>query len=72
MLVLQRKKGETLLIGDTIKLSIVDVGADGVKIAIEAPQDVKILREELIEATLVNEEAVMPKADFEKLKHKIL
>ncbi|UZN23349.1 carbon storage regulator CsrA [bacterium 3DAC] len=50
MLVLTRKKGEAIVIGDNIKIVVVSVSGDSVKIGIEAPADVKILRAELLEA----------------------
>lgn len=68
MLVLQRKKGETLLIGDNIRISVMEVGADAVKLAIEAPKEVKILRGELEEAIMVNQESVMDKAHIANIK----
>ncbi len=68
MLVLQRKKGETLLLGDDIRITVVETTADGVKLAIEAPKDVKILREELMKAAQANKDAVADKAQMEKLK----
>lgn len=68
MLVLQRKKGESLIIGDNIQISVVDIGTDTVRLAIEAPKDVKILRKELAEATKVNQEAVAHKDQIQKLK----
>ena len=49
MLVLGRKKGESLLIGDDIELTIVEVKGNQVKVAVDAPKDVKILRSELKE-----------------------
>ncbi len=69
MLVLQRKKGQTLLVGDNIKISIIDIGADGVKLAIDAPRDVKILREELSEAMKTNEQSVVNKEKISALKN---
>ncbi len=50
MLVLTRKKGQAIVIGENIKIVIVSVGGDSVKIGIEAPNDIKILRAELVEA----------------------
>ena len=50
MLVLTRKQGETILIGDDIKITVVAVNGDAVRIGIEAPKHVKILRAELVEA----------------------
>lgn len=57
MLILQRKKGQELTIGDNICITVLDVGNDWVKIAIDAPRDVSILRSELIEAASANKEA---------------
>lgn len=57
MLILQRKKNQELIIGDEIRLSIVDIGPDWVKLAIDAPREVSILRSELVEAASENKEA---------------
>ncbi len=57
MLILQRRKGESLKIGENITVSISDMGADWVKLAIDAPNDIKIMRAELIEAAGLNKEA---------------
>ena len=48
MLVLSRKPGESIRINDNITINIVSVGPGRVKIAIDAPKDVTILREELV------------------------
>ncbi|QAY67756.1 carbon storage regulator CsrA [Paenibacillus protaetiae] len=47
MLVLGRKKGESLLIGDDIEIVILEVNAETVKIGIQAPKQVNVLRKEL-------------------------
>lgn len=57
MLILQRKKGQSLVIGDQITITVTDVGADSVKLAIDAPREVSILRSELVEAVIENREA---------------
>ena len=49
MLVLSRKEKESILIGDGIEIIIQEIGKDNVRIAIVAPNDVKILRTELLE-----------------------
>lgn len=49
MLVLSRKEKESILIGDGIEIIIQEIGKDNVRIAIVAPNDVKILRKELLE-----------------------
>lgn len=47
MLVVKRKKGESILIGDNIEINIVSIDNGSVKISIEAPKEVTILRKEL-------------------------
>jgi carbon storage regulator len=47
MLVLSRKEGERLVIGENITLVISKIAGNRVTIGIEAPQDVKIMRSEL-------------------------
>lgn len=49
MLVLNRKKGETILIGENIEITIVDIVGDKIKIGINAPKEVNIVRKEIIE-----------------------
>lgn len=61
MLVLRRKKNESLLIGDNIRITILECGGDGVRIAIDAPKQISIIREELSEAVQSNKKAIAPK-----------
>lgn len=48
MLVLTRKKGESILIGSDIEVKIVDVKGSYVRVGIDAPKVLKILRDELL------------------------
>ena len=48
MLVLSRKVNETIRIGDDIEIRILEVKGDSVRIGIEAPKSVDILRGELV------------------------
>ncbi len=57
MLVLHRKKGESLIINDNIKITIVDISGEKVKIAVEAPKEIPVLRSELVNAAEANKEA---------------
>lgn len=50
MLVLTRKKDESIIIGDDIEIVITNIQEDRVKIGIVAPKNLKIYRKELIEA----------------------
>ncbi|HYE83653.1 MAG TPA: carbon storage regulator CsrA [Clostridia bacterium] len=49
MLVLSRKKNQSIMIGDNIEIIITDVSEDKVRIGIKAPRNLKIFRKELIE-----------------------
>ncbi|EGO62282.1 carbon storage regulator CsrA [Acetonema longum] len=50
MLALTRKIGERIVIGDEIVITVVDVKGDNIRLAIDAPKDVKIYRGELYDA----------------------
>lgn len=51
MLVLSRGKNESIIIGDNIKITIIEVRPDGtVRLGIDAPRDVEIHREEVFKA----------------------
>lgn len=50
MLVISRKEGEEFVIGDSIKVAILSVDGQRVRIGIKAPDDVLILRAELVQA----------------------
>jgi len=50
MLVLTRKKDESIIIGDDIEIIVSEISEDKVKLAIKAPKNVKIFRKELIKA----------------------
>lgn len=47
MLVLSRKPGERILIGKDVKITVIRVGPNSVRLGIDCPKDVPILREEL-------------------------
>lgn len=54
MLVIKRKVSESILIGDDIEIIISEISQDKVKIAINAPKEVKITRKELKETCEFN------------------
>lgn len=49
MLVLTRKKDESIIIGDDIEIIITQISEDKVKLGIVAPKDKKVFRKELLE-----------------------
>lgn len=54
MLVIKRKVSESILIGDDIEVIISEISQDKVKIAINAPKEIKITRKELAETCEFN------------------
>ncbi|MBQ2823931.1 MAG: carbon storage regulator [Oscillospiraceae bacterium] len=66
MLVISRKKDEGFLVGDKIKVTVVEISKDRVRIGIDAPNDVKIVRNELYDTEKFNMQAAVnkPSADF--------
>jgi carbon storage regulator len=47
MLILTRKPGESLYIGDNVKVTIVEIKGNQIRVGIEAPSDLRIYREEI-------------------------
>lgn len=47
MLVLSRKAGERILVGDDVVVTLVRIGPNSVRVGIEAPREMNIVREEL-------------------------
>lgn len=64
MLVLSRKKKEAVLIGEEIKITVIGIEGDKVKLGIEAPENLTIYREEIYEAIKAeNKEAAVVDPD---------
>ena len=58
MLVLTRKAGEGIIIGDDVRITVVELKGGGVRIGIDAPKSMKVHRQEVYERIkLENEEA---------------
>ncbi len=73
MLVLSRKTNETIKIGDDIEIRILEVKGDTIRIGIEAPKSVDILRGELVQSiSETNNEAIVLDASlFSQLTNKM-
>lgn len=63
MLVLSRKEGEGIRLGDGIELEVVSIGKGVVRLGIKAPKDVLILRSELAKAVEATNKAACFKGD---------
>lgn len=50
MLVLSRKKDEAILVDDTIRVTVIDIRGDKVRLGVEAPREVPVHRQEVYEA----------------------
>lgn len=50
MLVLSRKKDESVIIGNNIKVTVIEIRGDKVRLGIQAPQEVSVHRQEVYEA----------------------
>jgi carbon storage regulator len=73
MLVLRRRTGESLFIGDDIEIEFLAVTAQGAKIGIHAPRETVILRKELKVTEQQNEAAAqkLARADFQRAIEKL-
>lgn len=72
MLVLSRRKGESIIIQDQIEITVLEVDGDTVKIGIAAPREIEILRKELLTAVKeTNRESAMQQLDVASLAQKL-
>lgn len=69
MLVLSRKEGDQILIGEDIVIKVISIEKDSVKLGVDAPKNVKVLRYELLqEVKNENIEALQGKRRLNKIK----
>ena len=69
MLVLARKKGQSIVIGDDIELVVVDIQKDVIRLGIRAPKSVSVFRKEIYEeiAKENKKAATVKSVDFSKI-----
>ncbi len=68
MLVLSRQRDESIIIGDNVVITVVDVRGDKVKLGIDAPKEITVHRREVYEAIQrENRQAALLKPDDAKL-----
>ncbi len=64
MLVLSRQRDETIIIGDNIEVTVVDIRGDKVRLGITAPKDISVHRKEVYEAIRrENRQAAQPASE---------
>lgn len=67
MLILRRKTGESLVIGENVRVTVMDVYEGSVRLAIDAPREIPILRSELLEAQNANRDAACEESKPQEL-----
>lgn len=64
MLILSRRVGESVMIGDDVVITVLEVRGDSIRIGITAPRDVQVHREEVYAAVLAaNQAAASPSGE---------
>jgi len=70
MLVLSRQKDESIIIGDDVEITIVDVRGDKVRLGINASRDISVHRKEIYEAIQREKAAELNRKRHENLQEK--
>lgn len=69
MLALSRKQGESIIVGNDIEITILEIKGDQVKVGIDAPKSVPVYRKELyVQITDANKEAIRQADAIKNLK----
>ena len=66
MLVLKRKAGESIIISNNIEIKIIEIEEGRIKIGIEAPKEVSILRKEVLDETRIENQQSSETKDIDK------
>lgn len=64
MLILTRRVGETLMIGDEVTVTVLGVKGNQVRIGVRAPKNVSVHREEIYERIRAEQQGAAPDVDF--------
>ena len=62
MLILSRRVGEKLIIGENVTVTVLSVSGNQVRLGIDAPRDVKVNREEVYQRILKEQETLKSKS----------
>jgi len=71
MLVLTRAKGQKIMIGQDIVLTVVEVNGDQVRLGIDAPSDISVYREEIFQS-IKEQNEIAAKSDLTKEQLEVL
>ena len=66
MLVLKRKAGESIIVNENIEIKIIEIEEGRIKIGIEAPKEVSILRKEVLDETRIENKHSSETKDIDK------
>lgn len=69
MLILMRKEGDSLMIGDDIEIKVTEISGNQIKLGISAPSDVRIYRKEIYSTIEENQKAAMAKSATDAVKN---
>jgi carbon storage regulator len=67
MLILSRRINESIIVGDTIEIKVIDITNRVVKLGIEAPKEVLVHRKEVYEAIKTENLLAVPPVDKDKI-----
>lgn len=67
MLALTRKIGERIVVSDNIVITVVDIKGDNVRLAIDAPREIKIYRGEIFDSIVAENKQAVVSADIRNL-----
>lgn len=68
MLVLSRKKGQSIVIGDNIEITVVEIQGDMVRLGINAPREVTVHRQEVFEQIAAENQQAMQQSQGLEIK----
>lgn len=66
MLVLKRKAGESIIVADNIEIKIIEVEEGRIKIGIDAPKEVSIIRKEVLDETKLENKTAAQSRNIDK------